>query len=61
MTLVCDNQITLHIASNLVFQKRTKYIEIDYHFFREKILSRDVTIEFINSSDQMVNIFTKSL
>ena len=34
MTLVCDNQATLHIASNLM----TKHIEVDCHFIREKIV-----------------------
>ena len=40
MKLICDNQTTLHISSNLVFHKRTKPNEVDCHFIRENIALR---------------------
>ena len=37
MTMHCDNQAKIHIASNPVFHDQTKQIEVDLHITREKV------------------------
>ena len=61
LLLWCDNVSALAIATNPVFHARTKHIEVDYYFAREKVLRRDVMLKFISTHDQLVDLFTKSL
>ena len=56
-----DNVSALALASNPIFHARSKHIKVDYHFVREKLLNKDLVVEYISTSDQLADVFIKSL
>ena len=59
--VLCDNQSCLAIAQNLVFHACTKHIEVQYHFVCEKVLDGTIALEYCNTEDNLVDLFTKTL
>jgi hypothetical protein len=59
--LYCDNQSSIHLVENPVFNARTKHVEVHYHFIRKNVLPGDIEMEYINTQGQAAHIFTKGL
>ena len=59
--LWCDNVSAISLASNPVFHSRTKHVEVDYHYIRDKVVRREISVGFVCSEDQLADIFTKGL
>jgi hypothetical protein len=59
--LSCDNIGGTYLSLNPVFHARTKHIEVDFHFVRERVTQKLLQIKFISSKDQLADIFTKQL
>ena len=61
-TLVyCDNVSAVYLSGNPVQHHRTKHIEMDIHFVREKVAIGQTRVLHIPSAYQYADIFTKDL
>ena len=61
MKVFCDNKVVIVIAHNLVPHDRTKHVEIDKHFIKEKLENGLIVMPYIPTVEQVANILTKRL
>ena len=59
--LWCDNQSVGDLAKNPVFHSKSKHIELDVHYMRDKVLNKELEVRYIPTDEQVANVLTKPL
>ena len=59
MKAFCDTKVV--IAHNLVLHDRTKHVEVDKHFIKERLENGLIGMPYIPTIEQVVDILTKGL
>ena len=56
-----DNTSAINISKNPVMHSKTKHIPIKFHFLREQVTKKNIKLEYVETKEQIVDIFTKPL
>jgi len=61
LTLYCENLSAINISKNHIQHSRTKHIDIQHHFIRDLVKEKIVTLEHVDTEEQLADIFIKAL
>ena len=59
--ILCDNKAAINISHNLVHHNRTKHVEVDRHFIKEKIDEGTINVMYLPMMKQVADVFTKGI
>lgn len=59
--LKIDNQGAIKLVQNPEYHKRTKHIDVRFHFIRDKVEEGTIAVNYVRSEEQLADILTKGL
>ena len=60
-TICCDYNAAINLSEDPTLHDRVKHIDIKHHFLREHVQSNEISLSYINTNDNVADIFTKAL
>lgn len=61
MKMLGDNKVSINQSKNLVMYAKTKHVDIDRHFIRKNIDSKNLLLSYVKFQNQIADKFTKGL
>ena len=61
LSILCDNLNAISISNNTMMHSKTKHIPIKYHFLREQAAKNTIKLDYVDTKEQIVDIFTNIL
>jgi hypothetical protein len=60
-SIMCDNQGCIQLANNPMHHSRTKLIDIQHHFIREKLETEEIYLSYCPTKHMIADVLTKAL
>ena len=61
ITVYVDNVGAIFMVENVTTSQRTKHVDIRYKYVREFVLSKFLKIEFVRTTENTADLFTKNV
>ncbi|XP_042757982.1 secreted RxLR effector protein 161-like [Lactuca sativa] len=59
--VMCDNCSTIKLSKNPIMHRRTKYIDVRFHYIRELVNKDIIRLNFCGTKEQLADMMTKPL
>lgn len=59
--IYCDNQSAIELSKNAILHKRSKHIDISFHFTRELVEKKEIKVIYLRTDQMLADVLTKSL
>jgi hypothetical protein len=59
--MICDNECAVGIANDSVKMRRSKAIDMRYHWVKDRVKNGEFSISWLSGSDNYADFFTKAL